>query len=150
MGLESSQLSLLRELQRNTTDRLAYQKLTVMPMLRSGFSRQTVADKQCIDPYVDNARCHHSKQVAQYLDSPRIRLHFLPPCSPNLNPIERLWKLLKREVVKSRHTPSLAELRQRISDFFTHIGNCKDQFGSLINTNFQLLEPANAGPQYSL
>lgn len=41
---------------------------------------------------LDNARYHYSKEVQRNLeDHPRVRLIFLPPYSPNLNLIERLW-----------------------------------------------------------
>jgi len=101
-----------------------------------------------IDLYLDKARYYRSKQVAQYLQTCRIRLHFLPPYLPNLNPIERLWKLLKRQVINSRFTSAVSEFRERILDFFTYIGHYKDKLTSLINTNFQTLKPADAGLQY--
>ena len=46
-----------------------------------------------IHDFVDNARYHHAKIVREWLAQPgrRIRLHFVPPYCPHLNPIERLW-----------------------------------------------------------
>jgi Transposase and inactivated derivatives len=45
---------------------------------------------------LDNARIHHAKLLQPFLAAnPRLQLVFLPPYSPNLNPIEGLWKWLK-------------------------------------------------------
>jgi transposase len=43
--------------------------------------------------FLDNARYHHAKLVRDWLARPecRIKLHFIPPYCPQLNPIERLW-----------------------------------------------------------
>ncbi len=98
-------------------------------------------DKKVIHLYVDNARYYRSQLVQEYLKNSPIQMHFLPPYSPNLNPIERLWKFLKKEVIKSNYTPDPKVFKQRINDFFAHIGNYKDQLHSLINTNFQRLKP---------
>src|SRR5271165_3943015 len=45
--------------------------------------------------FLDNARYHHAKLVREWLARPgcRIKLHFIPPYCPHLNPIERLWGL---------------------------------------------------------
>jgi len=42
----------------------------------------------------DNAGYHKSKEVKEYLSTSKIELIFLPPYSPNMNPIERLWKFM--------------------------------------------------------
>lgn len=46
-----------------------------------------------IHVFLDNARYHHAKIVREWLAQPgrRIKLHFIPPYCPHLNPIERLW-----------------------------------------------------------
>ncbi len=46
----------------------------------------------------DNARYHHAKFHEGYRQScaDRFLLDFLPPYSPELNPIERVWKLTRR------------------------------------------------------
>jgi transposase len=58
---------------------------------------------------IDNARYPHAalhapwrEEVADYF-----RLHFLPPYSPELNPIERVWKLIRRCCLHNRYFPTL-------------------------------------------
>lgn len=47
---------------------------------------------------VDNARWHHARALRPWLHKHRhaLRLDFLPPYSPDLNPAERVWKLTRR------------------------------------------------------
>lgn len=103
--------------------------------------KKAYPDKKVIHLFVDNARYYRSQLVQDYLKSFPIKMHFLPPYSPNLNPIERLWKFLKKQVIKSHYISDPKVFKQRINDFFAHIGNDKDQLQSLINTNFQMLKP---------
>jgi transposase len=100
--------------------------------------------------YVDNARYYRSKLVQEFLLTSRIQMHFLPAYSPNLNPIERLWKFIKEEVIKSDYTPEPERLKQRIRDFFANIGNYKEKMDSLINTKFQKLNPLTGRLQTSM
>ena len=51
---------------------------------------------------LDNFAVHRSASTAAYAESLGIRLVFLPPYSPHLNPIEFIWKTLKRSVSKIR------------------------------------------------
>ena len=51
---------------------------------------------------LDNFSVHRSAAMATYAESLGIRLVFLPPYSPHLNPIEFVWKTLKRSVSKIR------------------------------------------------
>ena len=44
---------------------------------------------------MDNMRSHHAKAVRNLLDSSGIRYIYLPPYSPDLNPIEKLWSKVK-------------------------------------------------------
>ena len=45
-------------------------------------------------------------------------LHYLPPYSPNLNPSERLWKLMNEHVRNNRFFQSAKEFRTAIFEFF--------------------------------
>jgi len=57
-----------------------------------------------IHVFLDNARYHHAKLVREWLDQPgrRIKLHFVPAYCPHLNPIERLWGLMHKNVTHNR------------------------------------------------
>jgi len=46
---------------------------------------------------LDNARPHHARKVREYLAEHPIRILFLPPYSPQMNPIEKLWAAIKQQ-----------------------------------------------------
>jgi len=46
----------------------------------------------------DNARVHWSRKVRVTAEQLGIKLVYLPPYSPDLNPIEFIWKSIKREI----------------------------------------------------
>jgi transposase len=47
---------------------------------------------------LDNFRSHHAKLTTETAEKLNIDLIFLPPYSPHLNPIEYIWKTIKREL----------------------------------------------------
>ena len=47
---------------------------------------------------LDNFRSHHAKLTTETAQKLNIDLVFLPPYSPHLNPIEYIWKTIKREL----------------------------------------------------
>jgi transposase len=68
----------------------------------------------------DNAKYHHATLHAGWrrLQEPDFTLHFLPPYSPELNPIERVWKLLRRLWLHNRFFASLHELTEIVDAQF--------------------------------
>ncbi len=76
------------------------------------------ADKKGIHLFFDNARYYRSRLVMDYIETSKIELHFLPPYAPILNPIERLWKFLKKTVIKNNYTPDTNVFKQNIKEFF--------------------------------
>ncbi len=90
---------------------------------------------------LDKAGYHCSKAVAEYAEKHHIKLHFLPPYSPNLNPIERLWKVMNEKVRNNRFFKSAKDFKEAINSFFDDIlpsiGNSLDR---RINDNFQRLK----------
>ena len=44
---------------------------------------------------MDNMKSHHAKAITRLLEQSGIRYLFLPPYSPDLNPIEKLWSKVK-------------------------------------------------------
>jgi transposase len=45
-------------------------------------------------------------------------LHFLPPYSPNLNPIERLWKWMKERVIYNTYYEDFEDFKSAVFGFF--------------------------------
>lgn len=63
---------------------------------------------------LDNARYHHAIILKSWLlaNEDKIRLIFLPPYSPDLNNIERVWKVTRRKCTHNRYFSTLDELEQ--------------------------------------
>lgn len=61
---------------------------------------------------VDNARFHHARLHKDWREehATSFTLDFLPPYSPELNPIERVWKLTRRLSTHNRYFSSLDEV----------------------------------------
>jgi transposase len=58
-------------------------------------------------------------QRLAFLRRSKIALHFLPPYSPNLNPIERLWKWMKERVIYNAYFSEFEEFKSAIMGFFS-------------------------------
>ena len=67
----------------------------------------------------DNASCHKSKEVKQWLEhNPNIlELDNFPPYSPEMNPIEHVWKALKKHINHLRGESSLTEIMKQAKSF---------------------------------
>ena len=67
----------------------------------------------------------------------------LRPYSPNLNSIERLWKVMNEHARNNKFFRTADEFRQSINDFFkTTLPKIADGLRSRINDNFQKLDYA--------
>jgi len=73
---------------------------------------------------VDNMRVHHSKKVKDWLKKheSRMKIVYLPPYSPELNPDEYLNNHLKKEIRKRGHSRSQEELESRVRRFMRKLG----------------------------
>jgi transposase len=92
---------------------------------------------------LDNAGYHCSHDVQKFAEELGIKLHYLPPYSPNLNPIERLWKIMHEHVTDNRYYETFSDFTEAINYFFRHIGKKKILLRSRITDNFQVLSPLN-------
>jgi transposase len=54
-------------------------------------------DPRTIHLILDNHRAHHTLEAKAYAEKKNIAMHFMPPYSPELNAIEPLWSVLKRD-----------------------------------------------------
>lgn len=71
----------------------------------------------CIHVFSDNARYYKNKEVTKHIESSKIKMHFLPPYSPNLNPIERLWKYVYEHVLYNRYYEKFSNFRNAVLGF---------------------------------
>ncbi len=93
---------------------------------------------------LDGAGYHKAKTVQEAAKKYNITLHTLPPYSPNLNPIERLWKVMNEHARNNQYFATAKEFRQRIEQFFTTtLPSIAKSLDSTINDNFQRLKSAN-------
>jgi transposase len=70
--------------------------------------------------FIDNAPWHKTNKVKEYCKNNNITLLFLPPYSPEFNPIERVWSFLKGKV-KQRFFQSAQEFKSFVLDLFENI-----------------------------
>lgn len=72
----------------------------------------SAASKKKISLIADNARYHHASLHKEWRIScsSRFELNFLPPYSPELNPIERVWKITRRSCTHNRYFDSMESL----------------------------------------
>ncbi len=87
---------------------------------------------------LDNASYHHSQEVKALEEkSPRLRLVYLPPYSPELNLIERVWKFFKKKVLYNKYYEDLKSFRKAAIHFFSNIADCEDELRSLLSGDFE-------------
>jgi transposase len=69
---------------------------------------------------LDNARYHHATILQPYLWEKRhvLSLLFLPPYSPELNPVERVWKLTRKLCTHNQYFPLLDDLIAAVTQQF--------------------------------
>jgi transposase len=79
----------------------------------------SLAGKKCI-LILDGASWHKAKG----LNIPKnIELIYLPPYSPELNPVERLWEYVKAHTLKNKLYTSLLTLEQAVCDFMANLSS---------------------------
>lgn len=99
-------------------------------------------DKTTIYVIIDNARYYKNKEVTAYLARKccRIKILFLPPYSPNLNYIERLWKYIKKRIIGVTYREKFKEFESDVMQFFDNISQHKDQLKTFIGTELHLVK----------
>jgi transposase len=89
--------------------------------------------------YLDGARYYHAPVVQAWLRRHReFQLEPLPPYSPNLNLIERLWKFLRQKAL-SRWHPSFAAMQEAVSAVLDHVENYRAELETLLVEKFHIV-----------
>ena len=80
---------------------------------------------------LDNAKAHYNKEALKLIKSTDAKVIFLPPYSPELNPIENYWAKLKN-YLRTFSAKSVEELFVHINNFFDtfKFESCRNYFVS--------------------
>jgi transposase len=70
-------------------------------------------------------------------------MHFLPPYSPNLNPIERLWKFLYEHVLYNQYYEKFSGFKEAVLGFLQSLLTPSSEMKALldrrITDNFHII-----------
>ena len=94
---------------------------------------------------LDQGPYNKSTQTQEVAKKYGIKLHYLPTYSPNLNPIERLWKVMNEHVRNNVYFKSAKDFRSAVLGFFNETW---PQIASLmtrrINDHFKVIDPVSS------
>lgn len=88
---------------------------------------------------LDNARYHYSISVREYLEHSRIKLIFLPSYSPELNLIERLWRVFKKNVLYNKTYETFKKFQTACMGFFKNQKNHFVEIASIMGDGLEAL-----------
>lgn len=87
----------------------------------------------------DNASYNHSYELQLFLDDhSRVRLKYLPPYSPNLNIIERLWRFFHQKH-RDKYFEKFKDFEEAVLTFFKNINQYNTELKTLLTDSFQTL-----------
>lgn len=111
-------------------DHMTLEKMNTENMSRFLKQVSDAHDQDFIVMVLDGAPSHKSKE----LELPEnMALVFLPPYSPELNPTERIWNVLRRDYFANRVFDSLAAATLQAEQGLEHIASHKQALKSLTN-----------------
>ena len=93
--------------------------------------------KKTIYLICDNARYNRNKMLQEWANEQRIEFIFLPPYSPNLNLIERLWRIMRKEAINSVYYDTYSKFKEGIINFLDNAKCYKEELRSLLTLNFK-------------
>ena len=106
---------------------------------------QAYPSKKRIHLFLDNARYYKNQKVKAFLETSKIEAHYLPPYSPNLNPIERLWKWMKQRVLYNTYYEYFDDFKEAIFGFLESLARLDPQselglaFSSRVRDHFRAI-----------
>ena len=118
------------------------------PRLNEGstldFFEKLRAKRPCGRIYLvlDNAGYYNTKRVKEFATLCAIELMFLPPYSPNLNLVERIWLFFQKKVLYNNYYPTFEKFKKACTDFFSKKAQLKyrGELVSLMTENFELIQ----------
>ena len=93
--------------------------LTFAHFLREVFKKFQKRKKYVL--ILDNAGFHKTQCIKKILnENSQVSVEYIPPYSPELNPIETCWKVTKHRVTKSQYFPIIDEMQEALENFWEH------------------------------
>jgi len=149
--LTPAQAEELRLAHRAERNRNAAYKINAVILLGTGWKLKAVKEALLLEMLdqkyfyakeiiviLDNASYHYSQEVRDVIESSqRLKLVYLPPYSPELNLIERVWLFFKKNVLYNKYYENLAEFRKASIKFFQNIDDYTDELFSLLSGGFE-------------
>jgi transposase len=87
----------------------------------------------------DNARYYKNTELQNWLEDKPIKQVFLPPYSPNLNLIERLWKFMRKKIINVAFYRTKEQFRQAVRKFLDNIPTYEEELVTLLTLNFRTI-----------
>jgi len=86
---------------------------------------------------LDNAPWHTSKKVKAFLESLKgtVDVLWLPAYSPDMNPIEHLWRFMK-SLFSNHFFPTLEEMKNALTNFFKNLYNNNKKIMTLCSPDY--------------
>jgi transposase len=82
---------------------------------------------------IDNAPWHRGRPIdAALAENPHLKFKRLPAYSPQLNPIERFWKVLRRRATHNRLFDALADLKHSVRANLSYFQTVRDRVKTLL------------------
>jgi transposase len=98
--------------------------------------------------HLDNAAYYGKPIVREWLRRHReFRLEPVPPCSPNVNLIERLWGLLRRKALCRWHK-SFEAMQEAVSGVLDHLGQYREELATLMVDTFRIVDRRDIPIEY--
>jgi transposase len=89
--------------------------------------------------YLDNAKYYSKPVVKEWLARHRqFRLVHVPPYSPNLNLIERLWKFLRKKAFQRWHR-TFEAMQAAVAEVLDDLGRYRKELDTLMTEEFHIL-----------
>jgi transposase len=86
---------------------------------------------------VDNVRFHHAKLLKKWLiNHSKLEIVYLPPYSPELNPIERAWWYMRKKITHNRYIKTLQERKIAFWKMFSHFQQPNEELLKVCEINY--------------
>lgn len=96
--------------------------------------------KGLIHMILDNVRFHHARLLKPFLEKhkSKLSLTFLPPYSPNLNPVERVWWYMRKKISNNRYVDSLEKRIKAFRKMFAEFEKPNETIVRLCNLSYSV------------